>query len=353
MSPTATSRPVATAPPLPSPAPSARDPFFDNAKYLAIVLVAVGHAWEPLTHTSRTALALYLTVFTFHMPAFILMSGYFSRGFDFTPAKIKRLVTGVAVPYLVFQTGYILFQHWAEDDAPPDPFTLTNPWYLNWFLAALFVWRLTTPVWQVLRWPVPIAFAISIGAMVAPHTGPDFDLMRVLQFLPFFVIGLRMKPEHFALVQKRWVRIAAVPVFACAITVAWFLAPRIDSGWFYRNDAVQDLHQPLWTAPVMGLALFGCAAVLTAGFFAWVPRRRTWFTALGAGTISGFLLHGFVIKMSRWWGWYDAAAWVRQPVGMVVVTALAVIMITVLCTAPVRRVLRFALEPRMEWAFRR
>jgi hypothetical protein len=35
------------------PAPARRDPYFDNAKYLTIVLVACGHAWEPLTHGSR------------------------------------------------------------------------------------------------------------------------------------------------------------------------------------------------------------------------------------------------------------------------------------------------------------
>ncbi|WP_237528148.1 acyltransferase family protein, partial [Streptomyces sp. SID337] len=55
-----------------------RDSFFDNAKYLAIVLVAMGHAWEPLRGDSRAAAALYITVYTFHMPAFIVISGYFS-----------------------------------------------------------------------------------------------------------------------------------------------------------------------------------------------------------------------------------------------------------------------------------
>lgn len=82
-----------------------RDPYFDNAKYLAIVLVAAAHAWEPFWDDSRAASALYLFVYTFHMPAFIMISGYFSRGFTFTPHRVKRLVTGVAVPYVVFQTA--------------------------------------------------------------------------------------------------------------------------------------------------------------------------------------------------------------------------------------------------------
>ena len=52
-----------------------RDSFFDNAKYLAIVLVAIGHAWEPLKGDSRILAGVYTVVYTFHMPAFIIISG--------------------------------------------------------------------------------------------------------------------------------------------------------------------------------------------------------------------------------------------------------------------------------------
>ncbi|GHF35714.1 membrane protein [Streptomyces mashuensis] len=360
MSPTATPAPgasaarrkaaEATAPPS---APAARDPFFDNAKYLALVLVALGHAWQPLTYTSRVMTALYMTVYAFHMPAFILVSGYFSRGFDLSPAKVRRLVSGVVVPYLVFEVAYTWFQHWAEKGEPPEPLTLLNPWYLNWFLAALFVWRLTTPVWQALRWPVPLSLVLATLAMTCPSIGDDFDLMRVFQFLPFFVAGLNLERHHFELVRRRWVRIAAVPVLAGAVALAYGLAPHLDEAWLFRNYSVQALHQPLWTAPVATAALTGCAAVLIVCFLAWVPRRRTWFTALGGGTLYGFLLHGFLIKLSRWWDWYEAAAWIKEPVGWAVVTLLAVAMITVLCSPPVRRVFRPVVEPRADWLFRR
>src|ERR1044072_9907119 len=80
----------------------ARDAYFDNAKYLTIVLVACGHAWEPLTYGSRASMAIYLLVYAFHMPAFALISGYFSRTFDMAPKRLQRLVTGVVVPYVVF-----------------------------------------------------------------------------------------------------------------------------------------------------------------------------------------------------------------------------------------------------------
>ncbi|CAM5398534.1 hypothetical protein SANTM175S_10427 [Streptomyces antimycoticus] len=89
-----TSTRVATTPPaVPRPREGGgsggrtRDPYFDNAKYLTIVLVACGHAWEPLTYGSRAATAIYLLVYAFHMPAFALISGYFSRSFDMAPGR--------------------------------------------------------------------------------------------------------------------------------------------------------------------------------------------------------------------------------------------------------------------------
>ncbi|MFD7817276.1 acyltransferase family protein [Streptomyces sp. NPDC059785] len=327
-----------------------RDAFFDNAKYLAIVLVAMGHAWEPLTDDSRAAEALYMVVYTFHMPAFILISGYFSRSFDMRPDRLRRLVTGVAVPYVIFEVAYSLFKRWADHD-PDQPISLLDPWYLTWFLVALFVWRLTTPIWKAVRWPLPLALAIAVLASVSPDIGDDLDLQRVLQFLPFFVMGLCMKPAHFQFMRRPEIRVLSVPVFAAALAVAYWTAPKMTSAWFYHRDSAQELGSPWWAGVVMTLALFGCSMVLTACFFAWVPRRKMWFTVLGAGTLYGYLLHGFLAKGSRFWGWFDHS-WVHTPGGEILVTAVAASVITALCTPPVQRMFRFAMEPRMEWAFK-
>ncbi|MET9575759.1 MULTISPECIES: acyltransferase family protein [Streptomyces] len=327
-----------------------RDAFFDNAKYLAIVLVAMGHAWEPLKGDSRILEAAYQVVYAFHMPAFIIISGYFSRSFDMRPDRLKRLITGVAVPYIIFETAYPLFKRVIDND-PHQEISILDPWYLTWFLVALFVWRLTTPIWNLVRWPLPLALGLAMLATVTPEIGDDLDLQRVLQFLPFFVLGLVMKPEHFHMVRTRAVRIASVPVFAVALAFSWWAVPRMNTAWFYHRDAAQELGAPWWTGPVMVLAMFGCSLVLTACFFAWVPRRHMWFTALGAGTLYGYLLHGFLVKAGDYRGWFEAS-WLHHPAGEILVTALAAAVVTVLCTKPVQRVFRFAMEPKMAWAFK-
>ncbi|WP_327367427.1 acyltransferase family protein [Streptomyces sp. NBC_01217] len=343
--------PVAKKPPA-AAAAKKRDAYFDNVKYLAIVLVAVAHSWEPVMDGSRTARALYMVAYTFHMPAFIIVSGYFSRSFDMSPAKVKRLVTGVAVPYVVFETAYSLFKRYVGD-APGHPVSLVDPWYLTWFLAALFVWRITTPLWKALRHPLPVALVIAVLASFSPTIGDDLDLQRVLQFLPFFVLGLQLRPEHFRLVRRREVRMLALPLFAGALAFAYWAAPRMQLGWFYRSNSAPEMGAPWWSGAVMTVAMFGCALLLTIGFLAWVPRRHMWFTVLGAGTICGYLLHGFLIKGAGYAGVFDIYGWLSQPLGLVLVSLVAAAAVTVMCTPPVRRALRPVTEPDMDWAFRR
>ncbi|ALV32379.1 acyltransferase family protein [Streptomyces sp. CdTB01] len=327
-----------------------RDAYFDNAKYLAIVLVAIGHAWEPLRDDSRVVSALYNFVYAFHMPAFIVISGYFSRSFDASPGRIRRLVTGVAVPYVVFETAYTLFTRWTDQE-PDRPVSLLDPLYLTWFLAALFVWRLTTPLWQRVRWPLPIALTVAALATLSPDIGNDLDLQRVLQFLPYFVLGLCLRPEHFRRVRRWRVRLLALPVLAGAVAVSYWAEPRMTGAWFYHRDSAQELGAPAWFGPVMTLAAFGFSTVLVACFLSWVPGRRLWCTALGAGTLYGYLLHGFVAQGSKYWGWYSPD-WIHRPLGVLTVTLAAGAVVTLLCTPPVRRVFRFVVEPDMRWAFR-
>ncbi|MCD9900771.1 acyltransferase family protein [Streptomyces sp. MT29] len=337
---------------VPPKAAKRRDPYFDNVKYLAIVLVAVAHAWEPVMDGSRATRALYMIVYTFHMPAFILISGYFSRTFDMSSPRVKRLITGVAVPYVLFETAYSLFKRYV-DDSPDTSITLVDPLFLTWFLIALFIWRVTTPIWLTLRHPLPVALAIAMLASVSPDIGDDLDLQRVLQFLPFFVLGLLMKPEHFQLIRRREVRLLALPLFAGALLFAYWIAPRMQLGWLYRANSAQEMDAPWWSGAVMSLALFGCALALTIGFLAWVPRRNMWFTALGAGTICGYLLHGFLIKGAVYTGLFDRHTWLSGPVGLVLVSVVAAGAVTLMCSPPVARALKFATEPDMKWAFRK
>ncbi|MFE9910484.1 acyltransferase family protein [Streptomyces clavifer] len=330
-----------------APARPGRDPYFDNAKYLAIVLVAMGHSWEPLPDSGRVIETFYTFVYAFHMPVFIMIAGYFSRGFDLRRERVWKLVTSLIVPYAVFEVAYTLFERLTG--APGFPLSPLTPYWLLWFLPALFLWRLTTPVWQTVRWPVAVSLVIAAMGAVSSNIGGDLQLQRVLQFLPFYVLGLQLRPAHFDFVRRRAVRLASVPVCVIALAAAYWAVPRTTTSWFFRRYGAEQLGSPAWTGAVVTLLLFGCAVVLSACFLAWVPSRRMWMTALGAGTLYGYLLHGFVVKGAIRLDVFEADL-VATPLGRILVTVVAAAVVTLLCSPPARRVFRFVVEPRLDWA---
>ncbi|MFC1400459.1 MULTISPECIES: acyltransferase family protein [Streptacidiphilus] len=323
-----------------------RDPFFDNAKLLVIVLVVLGHAWEPLVGLpgERPLRAAYLLVYLFHMPVFVLVSGWFSQSFRGEPRQLRRLLTGVLAPFLLWNTLLTLWVQWLAGTrlalAP-----LTPTWVL-WFLMSLFLWRITAPLWRLVRWPVPVALAVFLlsGAFTF---GPMLSLARTLEFLPYFVIGLCLRREHLdRLLALRHVRLYAAAAFAAVAALAWAAAPSTDVNWLYRSGSSGSLHVSYarWLAESSVVFLLGL--LLTAAFLALVPRRATWFSGLGAGTMYAFLLHPFLQRALLLKGWYRWS-FLHHPGGWLLLTAGAVALALLLCTAPVRRLLRPLVEPRL------
>ncbi|MEV8529559.1 acyltransferase family protein [Streptomyces sp. NPDC052000] len=328
-----------------------RDPYYDNAKLLAVVLVVCGHFWEPLIEQSgqRHLKALYLLLYTFHMPAFILISGHFSRTFKARPQQLRRLATGVLIPFVLWGTLLTLFNNtFSGTHTKLQPLV---PVWITWFLIALFLWRVSAPLWQSLRAPVAIATALFLAAG-AFSLGAQLSITRVLQFLPFFVIGLTMRPSHLAwLRETRWMKSAAIAAFAMAGAGAYWLAPRLSAGWLYRSSSAAELHVSYVHWLVQSAATYVAGLILTAAFLALVPGRHAWYTALGAGTMSAFLLHAFIRQALVHTHTYDQSA-LHHLAGQAVLTALSIALALVLCTRPVGRIMRPLIEPRLNWLFR-
>lgn len=335
--------------PVQPPAPKTRDPFFDNAKFLAILLVVVGHTIVGLRGTVETAEALYFFIYAFHMPLFVVITGYFSRGFGYGKGRTRKLVAGVAAPYLVFEVAYSLWE-WHFNDKPKLTISLLDPIYLVWFLLALLLWRLSTPFWQQVRWPLAIAVAVSLLGYTGPLSS-HLDMHKVLGLVPFYVLGLCLRPEHFDLVRGPRTRLAGTLILVGGFLFSWWAKDQMNYQWLYWWDSNKELGVGNLTGTAMHLGLMVGACVLLFAFLAVVPRGRTWFTPLGSATIYTYLLHGFLTKFMQFQDW-DHAEWLQNIWGMLGLIACALIVGTVLCTKPVIRLTRWAVEPPTDWLFR-
>ena len=325
----------------------ARDPYFDNAKFLAIALVVIGHAWEPLRGADvggRLLAAGQSFIYAFHLPVFIVMCGYFSRGFGGARDRTRKLVAAIVVPYVIFSVAYPLYMGFlAGKHMGWDPL---EPSYLTWFLPALLAWRLSVPLWQQIRYPITVAVLIWLlaGLITLPIM---LDAVQVLSFLPFFVLGLTLRPEHFALLRRRGARVAGAAGLVAGGLSAYALAPRVDPEWVHWRRSFAQLGVGLPAGVVFRFAALAAATALTVAFLAVVPARHTWFTRLGAASMYAYLLHGFVTLFLSYQGWYyRITGW-----EVVAVTAGCVVLAVVLMTAPVRAVFHWAVEPRLNWLF--
>ena len=76
-----------------------RDYYFDNLKFILIFLVVLGHYCGSYLE-SWLMLGIYNFIYSFHMPLFIFISGYFSRNIAYQ--RIKD-INNLLIPYFYIQ----------------------------------------------------------------------------------------------------------------------------------------------------------------------------------------------------------------------------------------------------------
>ena len=335
-----------------------RVPLWDNARFVAITLVVVGHAILKLIAESDTAYGVYLFIYAFHVPVFVAVAGYFAKSDAPGPKQLKRLVTDLVLPYLIFETIWSVI-HSLLRGSPS--FDFANPSWTLWFLLALIVWRVTLPYLALLRYPLLIAVVISVASGYLPGIDGMFALDRTLGLLPFFVLGWRLRQLPLTAIWLRasarlvgLVRAAAVLVFG---VLALLIATNVPlwrelklRRFLLYDGAYPGFGYDQWWAGALRLAAIALAGLLILAFLTLMPRRATWFSPLGQATMYVYLLHSFVLYPIRESGVLSGPQNDLLLVGMIVFSILIAIGLS---TRPVRTVFRPLVEPRWNWLFAR
>ncbi|CAN5321994.1 acyltransferase family protein [soil metagenome] len=336
--------------------PRVRIPFWDNARFGTIVLVVIGHAIQRQTSDSNNALTLYLLIYAFHMPAFAIISGYFSKASPPSERQMRKVITDILLPYLIMQTIWTVVQYIVEGERS---FNLTEPHWTLWFLLALAIFRVALPYLVLLRWPLLWATLASVGVGYFSNVDSTFSLSRAIGILPFFLLGWYLRQWKVmdwwrSLGWQVWlVRAVALAAFG-----AWLAVVVLNievfrdihlAGWLFYDDSYQRLGEPVWWAGLLRLGLIVLAVVLSAAFYALIPRRDTIFSVFGQATMYVYLLHSFVLYPIRESGVlrddHSSAVWL-----LTMVFASAAIAIA-LSSPIVRKIFRPLIEPKPDWLF--
>lgn len=317
-----------------------RNAFFDNAKVFLIFLVVFGHMIQPLVSDSRTIEAVYMWIYTFHMPAFILLAGFFAKGSG-NKKYIWNLMKKLIIPYFIFQTLYTVYYFFiGKEDWQTGVF---YPQWALWFLFSLFSWHILLVLFKKIPAGWSIALSVFVGIFVGyfGEIGHSFSLSRTFVFFPFFLIGYWLTVDQMMLVKKHKVKVASIAVMA-VLFVLIYTFPAIDSGWLLASQSYGDLGAES-LGGVVRLFVYAIAAIMTVSVLAWVPKRNLgWVTRLGARTLYVYLLHGFIIQFLRQFDLISVNHWFD----VIGIAGLAALIVLVLSSKPILTVSQPFIEVR-------
>lgn len=280
---------------------SKRDYYFDNAKFILIFFVVFGHFLRSYISDNSLIFALYACIYLFHMPAFVLVSGFFAKSF-YKQGYVKKIAQKILFPFLTFQVIYSIFYFYLYETRSFEIDLLIPHWSL-WFLLSLFFWNILLLIfvkWLKLSAPILLILTFAAGVTVS-CLNDHLDVLsfgRTFVFFPFFLVGYYLKKEHFQLLSNNIVKIALL-ISAIMIFFSAYTHPGFDFNWFFGSISYADLEVTNGEGMIIRTILYVLNFIMIAAFFAFVPKKKFFFTAWGKNTLYVYLLHGFIIKSFR------------------------------------------------------
>lgn len=167
-----------------------RSAYWDNIKGILILLMVFAHFLYQLRYTPRIG-AVVDVIYTFHMPAFVFVSGYFGKS---ERAQSFEGIVKQAFLYFIFNSimGFIYGMP-----------SLIEPRYSFWYLFALIVWRLTARRIARFREVMLVLMIIAVFAGFYGSIDNSFAAARIIAFYPYYMAGYLLTEEKsLALIRK-------------------------------------------------------------------------------------------------------------------------------------------------------
>lgn len=289
---------------------------WDNIKFVLIYLVVLGHIINPYTGKdgSESMNQMYMFIWTFHMPAFIFISGLFSKKTIDNKKYDKMfsfLILYFVIKFLVALADFL--------SGSTGGFSVLSEYGVPWYAFVMFVYYLLTVVTSKYSKIYVMVASIVLSMFVGFDSEVRDWLMlsRIIVFYPFFYAGYIIdKDKLLEFTRKKWVKVLGIIIFAIFI---WVIYSNIDYVYKYRplvsgrngykyfvkgdlafSNVKFGFHMVLSTLPGLfyKIAYYVIVAVICVALFALVPERRIPFISkIGANTLSIYAIHEAVVIM--------------------------------------------------------
>lgn len=274
-----------------APAVRKRDYLFDNYKALLIFLVVLGHFTDLNAGNNGFLYTLKWFISAFHMPAFIFVSGYFSK----KDAPLSKLVKNLLIPYFVYECMYYLLYVYVLHK--PTGLYLLYPKFSLWYILALFAWRLMTP--YVKKIPHHMILAFAAGLLIGCSDMKDnfLSIPRILVFYPYFLAGIHFDREMLTRhrLNAKYRLYAATGIFAF---IAFLILDPLHKMGSVKAFYGRYNYEFLNLTPIQGIAIrilvYMAGFGLTYAVALLMTEKELKISYLGIRTMPIYLFHGLL-----------------------------------------------------------
>ena len=269
----------------------ARDYRIDSLKGLLIILVIMGHIITTFDNQNVVNHAVMGLIYSFHMPLFILVSGYLTKNpAQQSPREMWRGVFNIFFTLVVFQIlSSLMIQLCGGSFLAAIQII---PFGVLWYLMCLIYWRIAlyyTPKSLLRRPALYLGIALAASVLIGlSHLGNPFALQRAINFYFFFLLGYYCRQG--ALSARWWNNNVLHAVVALvALPLLFWLFPHCGS---FMNGAD---HYEFKDFPEKILVLAG-AISMSILVFNYVRDVRL-LRDFGKNSMFNYMYHYFVISL--------------------------------------------------------
>ncbi len=259
--------------------------YWDNIKGILILLVIFGHLLMCVENTFPNK-AIMCAIYLFHMPAFIFISGFFSKS---EHSRSFEAILKLGVAFFLLNTVFMLWRTATFDEIP----SLTAPYYSAWYLLALIIWRITVPYFAKVKYIMFYLIILALSSVCWQDLNIQYAMVKVITFYPFFMAG-------YLFSEKKALSVINMPktkkYLYCFLSGVLALA----SGIYFSNkfqismpDLLPQLGEAISLRDVYARASFFVISAFTIMFlmFLSIEKRIPLITKWGKNTLIIFILH--------------------------------------------------------------
>lgn len=281
--------------------PANRDVFLDLVKGILILLVVFGHMLE--LGEGAVVDVLYHFVYSFHMPLFVFISGYFTRVYqttrDFFTSNVRILET-----LIVFQLILCVLRL-----CMGEPFSLTMltiPYWALWYLLSLFWWRLLVNFINPKKHNNMLCIFVSLFmCLIAGYIDVTYfvSFQRTFYFFPFFMLGhclaidkKDIKNYCMSLKLSMMILITALVGFIgiCGVGGVTFKQ-------FLYGAYIYDISLEMFYPMVVRLSIILISYIISLSFLSVCVhiKESQWLKMIGKSTLLFYVYHTLILTVLK------------------------------------------------------